>query len=175
MSRNIAEQYRRRVEAVHRKLAEEMATAARQLGEKLREETVERTPGDNGDLRDKWAQMPPEKKGDRWIIKITNPAEYAAYVEFGYMQRPGMILKMHEERGKLRFQRFLGYASKYGLGAPTGRVPPDEDGNVVIVTRKYFIEGKFMAREGLKVTQETHWPRLRAYLLRRMRETWERV
>lgn len=171
--RNIITDYRRRIEAMHREIADEMVAAARQLGEVLLGETKQRTPVDMGDLRAKWAAMPVERIGQRYIIRITNPAEYAAYVEFGYMQRPGMILKMRESAGRLRFVKFLGYARAYRLGDPTGKVPPDEDGFVTIITRKRFIKGRFMAREGLKVTAEKHWPRLKSYLLGRMKRRWE--
>ncbi len=170
---NIAGEYRKKVLAIHRKIAGELVRAAKQLGQVLLDETRERTPADQGDLRMKWAQMPVEKKGDRYFIKITNPAQYAAFVEFGYMQRPGMILKMKEDgKGRLRFVEFLGYSAKYGLGEPTGKVPPDKDGYVTIITRKRFIAGRFMAREGLRVTKETHWPQLKRYILARMKKTW---
>ena len=167
--------YKRKVETIHKQLAQEMVTISKQLGETFVTETKERTPVDMGDLRAKWAAMPVEKKGDKYIIKITNPAEYAAYVEFGYMQRPGMILKMKEVKGKLRFVKFLGYSQKYGLGDPTGKAEPDEDGNVVIVTRKRFIKGRFMARDALEVMKKKHWSKAKKYLLTQMKKTWETV
>lgn len=170
-NKNIGDKYKAMIQEVHKKMAEEMTKAARQLGEKLRDETVIRTPGDRGDLKAKWALMPFEKKGDKYVISITNPAEYAAYVEFGYMQRPGMILKMKEINGKLRFVKMLGYANKYKLGDPTGKVPPDKDGFVTIVTRKRFIKGQFMAREGLRVTKEEHWPKVKAYIFKEILKT----
>ena len=172
---NICETYRKRIEKIHRQIVTDMVQAANQLGQKLRDETVMRTPVDNGDLREKWALMPVEKIGNKYIIRITNPAEYAAFVEFGYMQRPGMILKMKEVGGKLRFEKFLGYAKSYKMGDPTGKVPPDENGFVTIVTRKRFIKGRFMAREGLEVTRDKHWPKLRKYLLARMKDTWRQT
>lgn len=171
--KNIAAQYKKKIEDIHKKLAEEMVTASKQLGQKLRDETATRTPVDMGDLRAKWAIMPVEKKGNKYIISITNPAEYAAYVEFGYMQRPGMILKMREEKGKLRFVEFLGYSKKYKLGDPTGKAEPNEKGELIIVTRKRFIKGRFMAREGLEETKRTHWPKLKKYLLAKMKKIWE--
>lgn len=170
---NLGKMYKRKVEAIHRQLAQEMITISKQLGETFVTETKEKTPVDMGDLRAKWAVMPVEKKQDKYIIKITNPAEYAAYVEFGYMQRPGMILKMKEVKGKLRFIKFLGYAKNYKLGDPTGKAPTDEDGNVVIVTRKRFIKGRFMARDALDIMKKKHWPKAKQYLLKRMKKAWE--
>ncbi len=173
MSDNLGKQYQKKLKNVHKKLTEEMITVCRQIGEKLRDETVERTPVDQGDLRAKWAVMPVEKKEDKYIIAITNPAKYAAYVEFGYMQRPGMRLKMKEVNGKLRFVQFLGYARQYKLGEPTGKAQPDKDGYIVIITRKRFIPGRFMARDGLKETKEKHWPKARKHLLKKMQKIWE--
>lgn len=86
-----------------------------------------------------------------------------------------MILKMKEERGKLRFLKFLGYSKKYGLGDPTGKAEPDEEGNVIIVTRKRFIKGRFMAREALEAMKTKHWPGAKKYLLAKMKATWETV
>ena len=170
---NVGELYKQKVEAVHKQMAEEMITICKQLGQKLRDETAARTPVDHGDLREKWAVMPVEKKEDKYIISITNPAKYAAYVEFGYMQRPGMRLKMKEVNGKLRFVQFLGYARQYKLGETTGKAQPDKDGYIVIITRKRFIPGRFMARQGLEETKKTHWPKVKRYLLKRMKRNWE--
>lgn len=172
MKPNMCEQYKKKIEQIHNQIAQDLIIGAKQLGQKLRDEIAGRTPVDMGDLRAKWAVMPVEKQGNRYIIRVTNPAEYAAYVEFGYMQRPGMILKMKEEKGKLRFVKFLGYSAKYGIGDPTGKVKPDADGNYTIITRKRFIKGRFMAREGLKVTKKKHWPKLQKYLLDKAKKAW---
>lgn len=172
---NLGEMYKRKVEAIHRQMAEEMVTIAKQLGQKFRDEAAVRTPVDQGDLREKWAVMPVEKKENKYIITITNPAEYAAYVEFGYMQRPGMILRMKEIRGKLRFIEFLGYSKTFKMGEPTGKAQPDEKGEVIIITRKRFIEGRFMARDALEEMNKTHWPKAKKYLLTKMKKAWEGV
>ena len=172
-NKNLGEMYKKIVEALHRQMAQEMVAIAGQLGQKFRDEAAVRTPVDMGDLRAKWAVMPYEKKADKYIITITNPAEYAAYVEFGYMQRPGMILKMKEVKGKLRFIQFLGYSKTFKLGNPTGKVEPDEKGELVIITRKRFIEGRFMARDALEEMKKTHWPKAKKYLLTKMKKAWE--
>lgn len=172
---NLAKLYKKKVEAVHRQITLDMVTISKQLGVKFRDEAAARTPVDMGDLKQKWAMMPVEKIENKYIISIANPAKYAAYVEFGYMQRPGMILKMKEVKGKLRFIKFLGYSAKYRLGDPTGKAKPDEDGNIVIVTRKRFIKGRFMAREALEEMKEKHWPKAKKHLLTKMKKTWEEV
>lgn len=172
--KNIAAQYRDKVNELHERIAQEIVTASKQLGEKFRAEVVKRTPADQGDLKLKWALMPVQKVENRYIITLTNPAEYAAYVEFGYMQRPGMILRMKVDGSKLRFKKFLGYSRKYRLGDPTDKAMPDEKGEVVIVTRKRFIKGRFMARDGLEETKKTHWPKLKKYLLATMKRIWEK-
>lgn len=172
---NMGEAYKRKVEAIHRMMAEEMIKLSMQLGQKFRDEAAVRTPVDQGDLRAKWAVMPVEKKENKYIIAITNPAEYAAFVEFGYMQRPGMILRMKEIQGKLRFIEFLGYSKTYKTGEPTGKVQPDAKGEVVIVTRKRFIEGRFMARAALDEMKKTHWPKAKKHLLKQMKQMWENV
>lgn len=175
MKRNFCQAYKNKVEAIHQQLTQDMVIISKQLAVKFRDEAAMRTPVDMGDLRAKWAIMPVNKIKNEYIISITNPAEYAAYVEFGYMQRPGMILKMKEERGKLRFLNFLGYSQKYKMGDPTGKAKPDEEGNVVIVTRKRFIKGRFMARGALEEMKTKHWPGAKKYLLAKMKATWETV
>lgn len=170
---NAGELYKKKIEKLRRTLPELYARISEKLQEEMLAETIERTPGDEGDLRDSWAAMPIEKSGTKYMIKITNPKEYAAYVEFGYMQRPGMILKMKEVKGKLRFVKFLGYSAKYGLGDPTGKVPTDEDGNVVIVTRKRFIKGHFMARDALDVMKEKWSNNYKRRILKAMQEAFK--
>lgn len=170
---NLGEMYKKKIEAMHSRMAQDMMTISAQLGQKFRDEAAIRTPVDQGDLREKWATRPVERKGNKYIISITNPAEYAAYVEFGYMQRPGMILKMKAVKGKLRFIQFLGYAKSFKLGDATGKAKPDNRGELVIITRKRFIKGRFMARGALEEMKKTHWPKAKKYLLAKMKKTWE--
>ena len=150
MRKNAAGRFSAKIERLRRTLPALYAGITRGLQEELLEETQKRTPEDDGELKKRWATLPITKQGGRYIIAITNPQHYAAYVEFGYMQRPGMILRMKEINGKLRFLEFLGYSKVYRLGEPNGKVPPDENGEVVIVTRKRFIPGHFMARDALE-------------------------
>lgn len=147
---NAADIYRQRLDSLREKLPDIYVNYSKRISDEFLAEVVNRTPGDNGNLRTSWKQMPVEKKENRYIITITNPQKYAAYVEFGYAQRPGMVLKMRMERGRLRFKKFIRFAKNYKVGDPTGDVQPDKNGDYYICTRKRFIPGKFMAREGLK-------------------------
>ncbi|MCR5777269.1 MAG: HK97 gp10 family phage protein [Lachnospiraceae bacterium] len=42
-----------------------------------------------GTLRRRWAIEPIRKEGDKYIIEIINPVEYAPYVEYGHRTRGG--------------------------------------------------------------------------------------
>jgi hypothetical protein len=42
-----------------------------------------------GTLRDSWAILPIEQRGNEYVVTIINPTEYASYVEYGHRQRPG--------------------------------------------------------------------------------------
>lgn len=46
------------------------------------------TPVDSGQLRKGWSMQNTELDGSR-AITITNPTEYAEYVEYGHLQEPG--------------------------------------------------------------------------------------
>lgn len=117
-------------------------------------EIAERTPVDYGVLRAGWAALEPEKRGNLLLVRVVNPVEYARYIEYGYLQSPGRILLMEEERGKLRFLAALGIAKRYRVGDPdlNNRKPHEPGKPFVIVTRDRFIKGHFMARNGLKAT-----------------------
>lgn len=117
-------------------------------------EIAERTPVDYGNLRAGWFALPPERRGNKLLIRVANPVEYASYVEYGYLQSPGRILLMEEIAGKLRFIAALGFAKKYKVGDPDkSNLKPRVPGKpFVIVTRDRFIKGRFMARHGLEAT-----------------------
>jgi hypothetical protein len=108
----------------------------------------EKTPVDYGILREGWSYRI-STEGDNIIITVHNPADYAANVEYGYQQLPGMILKMRHERGKLRFVQFLGRTFAFGRGESSNRQEADDDGNFVIVTRDRFIPGHHMMKDSV--------------------------
>lgn len=117
-------------------------------------EIAERTPVDYGNLRAGWNALPATKSGDKFVVKIVNPVEYAHYVEYGYLQTPGRILLMEERQGKLRFLAALGFAKRFRVGDPDkNNMKPRIPGKpFVIVTRDRFIKGRFMARHGIEAT-----------------------
>lgn len=44
---------------------------------------------EGGTLRDAWTSSEVRKEGTNYVIEITNPSEYASYVEYGHRQQPG--------------------------------------------------------------------------------------
>ena len=42
-----------------------------------------------GTLRGAWMIQPIEKQGDQYIVTVSNPTQYASYVEYGHRQTPG--------------------------------------------------------------------------------------
>ena len=83
---------------------------SRELATRLLGKAIPRTPVDTGTLRRGWTakthqeaesgagetdyvkyanSLPVTKQGDAYVIKIINPVEYAAYVEFGHRTRTG--------------------------------------------------------------------------------------
>ena len=44
---------------------------------------------EGGTLRDAWTSSEVRKEGANYVIEITNPSEYASYVEYGHRQQPG--------------------------------------------------------------------------------------
>jgi hypothetical protein len=111
---------------------------------------AERTPVDFGVLREGWSRHSAmENQGEKIIFHIYNPADYAAHVEYGYHQKPGMILQMEMRMGRLRFVKYLGHTFKVGSGDPTGKAEPDDNGLYTIVTRKRYIPGHHMLKDSV--------------------------
>lgn len=111
---------------------------------------AERTPVDFGVLREGWARHSTLECTDgKVVFHIYNPADYAAHIEYGYHQKPGMILQMEMRQGRLRFVKYIGHTFKVGTGAPTGKAEPDENGIYTIVTRKRYIPGHHMVKDSV--------------------------
>lgn len=111
---------------------------------------AERTPVDFGVLREGWSRHSTMEATDGKVVyHICNPADYAAHVEYGYHQKPGMILQMEMRMGRLRFVKYLGHTFKVGSGEPTGKAKPDENGMYTIVTRKRYIPGHHMLKDSV--------------------------
>ena len=45
------------------------------------------TPVDTGTLRKAWTAEGPSLSGGGWVVKVSNPTEYASYVENGHRTR----------------------------------------------------------------------------------------
>lgn len=111
---------------------------------------AERTPVDFGVLREGWSKHSTMvATGEKVVFTICNPADYAAHIEYGYHQKPGMILQMEMRMGRLRFVKYLGQTDKYGTGEPTGQAKPNKNGLYTIVTRKRFIPGHHMLKDSV--------------------------
>lgn len=162
---NLGEAYSAIIAAVDKKLPELLNSYLLKIGAEFLKETRERTPVDYGTLRNAWALAPLRKVGNRNFIQLTNPQKYSAFVEFGYVQRPGMILKMKKARGKLRFVAFLGYAKNISNGDPEKQEAINDGDEIVICTRKRFIPGRFMARDALNLMRKKV-PVYNAHLMR---------
>ena len=55
---------------------------------------------EGGTLRDAWTSSEVRKEGANYVIEITNPSEYASYVEYGHRQQPGRYVPAIEKRLK---------------------------------------------------------------------------
>lgn len=111
---------------------------------------AERTPVDFGVLREGWSKHSAmENQGEKIVFHIYNPADYAAHVEYGYHQKPGMILQMEMSKGRLRFVKYLGQTGNYGTGESSHQAKPDKNGMYTIVTRKRYIPGHHMLKDSV--------------------------
>lgn len=76
-----------------------LQACAKELAARLLAKVIKRTPSDSGMLRRGWTGgqnknasayangLAIKRSGDRYIIDITNPVEYASYVEYGHRTR----------------------------------------------------------------------------------------
>lgn len=80
------------------KKQEFLESCAKELVQRLLAKVVKRTPVGQypsgsgkmgGTLRRGWTIEPIRKEGDKYIIEIINPVEYAPYVEYGHRTRGG--------------------------------------------------------------------------------------
>ena len=123
----------------------------------------ERTPVDYGFLRtafssssrvdffERGAMITIDAKGSKGTDEVSgavrNPADYAAHVEYGYDQRPNMIIKMKFVRGRYRFAGYFGMSKGRKNDDDEERDPePDE---FVFVTKARHIPGRFMVRNSI--------------------------
>lgn len=97
--------------------------AAKEIATRLLSKVKKRTPVVYGSLRDAWAILPIEKRGNQYIITVINGLEYASYVEYGHRQQPGRFIPGHWEG-----ERFI--------------YNPDEEGGMVL--KAGWVEGRKM-------------------------------
>ena len=57
---------------------------AKELAARLMRSVVKRTPVDSGNLRRGWFTGEIKKSGNSYIIEVSNPVDYASYVEYGH-------------------------------------------------------------------------------------------
>ncbi len=69
-----------------------LEACAKNLTARLLRNVKERTPSKTGVLRDSWEHGQIIKNGDVYTIEITNPTEYASYVEYGHRQEVGRFV-----------------------------------------------------------------------------------
>lgn len=62
---------------------------AKELAARLLRKTQKRTPVDTGTLRRRWTIGEIQKNGDEYTVEVTNPVDYASYVEYGHRTRGG--------------------------------------------------------------------------------------
>ncbi|KNY26327.1 HK97 gp10 family phage protein [Pseudobacteroides cellulosolvens] len=97
--------------------------------------TKKRTPVLTGDLRKQWVLSNIQRNGNNLTVILSNPLDYASYVEFGHR------VDKHYVPGEWKGKRFV--------------YNPNSNKGVVMGTKTAWIEGKFMATISLKEIQES--------------------
>jgi hypothetical protein len=92
--------------------------------------TKKRTPVNFGDLRKQWTLSKISKDGSYLVITLSNPLEYASFVEYGHRVKKQFV------PGEWENNRFI--------------YNPDADTGVIMGTKTSWVEGKFMASISLK-------------------------
>lgn len=70
-------------------LKEEIGQSTKRIGVQALRTLKTNTPVDTGTLRKAWTAEGPSASGDGWVVKVSNPTEYASYVERGHRTRGG--------------------------------------------------------------------------------------
>ena len=70
-------------------LKEEIGQSTKRIGVQALRTLKTNTPVDTGTLRKAWTAEGPSVSGGGWVIKVSNPTEYASYVENGHRTRGG--------------------------------------------------------------------------------------
>lgn len=70
-------------------LKKEIGQSAKRIGVQAIRTLKTNTPVDTGTLRKAWTAEGPSVSDGGWIVKVSNPTEYASYVERGHRTRGG--------------------------------------------------------------------------------------
>lgn len=105
-----------------------------EMGMRTLRETKKLTPVDNGDLRNRWELSDVFRRGDELYIVITNPLEYASFVEDGHKQHKRFLPIKYLEESKNSRPYLNQLRAKYG---------DDIEG---IMLQEKWIPGVHMAR-----------------------------
>ena len=68
-------------------LKEEIGQSTKRIGVQAIRTLKTNTPVDTGTLRKAWTAAGPSVSGGGWVIRVSNPTEYASYVESGHRTR----------------------------------------------------------------------------------------
>ena len=68
-------------------LKEEIGQSTKRIGVQAIRTLKSNTPVDTGTLRKAWTVEGPSVSGGGWVIRVSNPTEYASYVESGHRTR----------------------------------------------------------------------------------------
>lgn len=70
-------------------LKKEIGQSTKRIGVQALRTLKTNTPVDTGTLRKAWTAEGPSASVDGWVVKVSNPTEYASYVERGHRTRGG--------------------------------------------------------------------------------------
>lgn len=70
-------------------LKKEIGQSTKRIGVQAIRTLKTNTPVDTGALRKAWTAEGPSVSGGGWVVKVSNPTEYASYVESGHRTRGG--------------------------------------------------------------------------------------
>ena len=68
-------------------LKKEIGQSTKRIGVQAIRTLKTNTPVDTGTLRKAWTVEGPSVSGGGWVVKVSNPTEYASYVENGHRTR----------------------------------------------------------------------------------------
>ena len=68
-------------------LKKEIGQSTKRIGVQAIRTLKANTPVDTGTLRKAWTAEGPSVSGGGWVVKVSNPTEYASYVESGHRTR----------------------------------------------------------------------------------------